>query len=132
LKSSRRLSQLIKSLAPDFVVMPDHVHAIVFGEEDFNVSRFLQVWKKTSSYRIRQFYEKEFPNYLTACPQNGAIWQPGFYDFNIDSDQKNNEKLDYMHNNPVVEKLVTEIVSWNWSSAKFYERGEHVGVTITP
>jgi len=114
-----------------FVVMPDHVHAILFGDEKFNVSQFVQVWKKTTSYRIRQFYEKEFPNYEMACPESGPIWQAGFYDFNIDSDAKNNQKLDYMHHNPVEEKLADVHVSWKWSSAKFYELGESVGVTIT-
>ncbi len=115
-----------------FVVMPNHVHAILFGEENFNISRFLQAWKKTTSYRIREFYEKEFTSYLNACSDDGPIWQPGFYDFNIDSDKKNNEKLDYMHHNPVEAKLTDVHVSWSWSSAGFYERGEKVGVTITP
>jgi len=111
--------------------MPDHVHAILFGDENFNISRFVQIWKKTTSYRIRQFYEKEFPNYEMACPESGPIWQAGFYDFNIDSDELNNQKLDYMHNNPVEKNLVDVHVSWNWSSARLYELGESVGVTIT-
>ena len=55
-----------------FVIMPDHVHAILFGDEKFNVSQFVQVWKKTTSYRIRQFYEKEFPDYETAWPGKRA------------------------------------------------------------
>lgn len=29
------------------------------------------------------------------------LWQPGFYDFNIYSQGKLLEKLDYVHNNPV-------------------------------
>jgi putative transposase len=114
-----------------FVIMPDHVHAILFGDEKFNVSQFVQVWKKTTSYRIRQFYEKEFSNYQMACLERGPIWQAGFYDFNIDSNIKNNQKLDYMHHNPVEAKLADVHVFWNWSSAKFYELGESVGATIT-
>ena len=41
-----------------------------------------------------------------------------------------NEKIEYMHNNPVEAKLVEYALDWNWSSARFYELGEAVGVTI--
>jgi len=111
--------------------MPDHVHAILFGNEKFNISQFVQVWKKTSSYRIKRFYEREMTHYLSSCPGDGPIWQPGFYDLNIDSDAKNNEKLDYTHNNPVLDKLAPTPTSWVWSSARHYELGESVGVMIT-
>ena len=121
-----------QTLCAGFVVMPNHAHAILFGNEKFNVSQFVQVWKKTSSYRIKRFYEKELTHYQNSCPDDGPIWQPGFYDFNVESDEKNNEKLDYMHNNPVVDKLTPTHVSWVWSSARYYELGEPVGVTITP
>jgi putative transposase len=114
-----------------FVVMPDHVHAILFGGEKFNISQIVQVWKKTSSYRIRQFYEKEFAHYQGACPDSPAIWQPGFHDFYFDSDAANIQKLDYMHNNPTEARLVDNALDWSWSSARFYERGESVGVEIT-
>jgi hypothetical protein len=36
-----------------------------------------------------------------------------------------------MHSNPVEAKLVDYHISWNWSSARFYELGDPVGVTIT-
>jgi putative transposase len=114
-----------------FVVMPDHVHAIVFGNETFDISSFVQVWKKTTSYRIKRFYQRELPHYLESLTKEEPIWQPGFYDFNIESDEKNNEKLDYMHNNPVLAKLANTHVSWPWSSARYYELNEPVGVTIT-
>jgi len=115
-----------------FVIMPDHVHAILFGGEVFNVSQFVQVWKKTSSYRIKQFYQRELTHYLDSCPDDGPIWQPGFYDFNIESEKKMTEKLHYLHNNPVEDQLSSTPVSWHWSSARYYELGEPVGVTVTP
>jgi putative transposase len=115
-----------------FVIMPDHVHALILGKENFKISPFVQVWKKTSSYRIRQFFERELERYEQLCPKGGPIWQARFYDYNVDSDEKLNEKIEYMHNNPVEARLVDYSVEWNWSSARFYERDEMVGVTITP
>jgi len=29
-----------------YVVMPNHVHAVLFGEEDFGISSFMQAWKR--------------------------------------------------------------------------------------
>ncbi len=48
------------------------------------------------------------------------VWQRGGYDVNIWSSKKINEKLDYMHNNPVVRKLVDQPGDWPWSSWRFY------------
>ena len=117
---------------PGFVVMPNHVHAILFGEPEFKISRFIQVWKKTSSYRLKHFYALEINHYRDLCPEKCPIWQAGFYDFNVESDEKLIEKLEYMHNNPVEAQLAPTSVEWGWSSARFYECGEEVGVTITP
>jgi putative transposase len=115
-----------------FVIMPDHVHALISGGEEFKISPFVQVWKKTSSYRIGQFFERELERYNQLCPPGCAIWQASFYDYNVDSDEKRNEKIEYMHNNPVEARLADYAVEWDWSSARFYERGEMEGVTITP
>ena len=114
-----------------FVIMPNHVHAILFGEAEFKISSFIQVWKKTSSYRLKRFYAREITHYHQLCPDGCPIWQSGFYDFNVESDEKLNEKLKYMHNNPVDAQLVPTPASWSWSSARYYECGESVGVTIT-
>jgi putative transposase len=121
-----------KASCAGVVVMPDHVHALISGGEDFKISPFVQVWKKTSSYRIGQFYERELKQYEQFCPKGCPVWQARFYDYNVDSDEKQNEKIEYMHQNPVVAGLAENALDWNWSSARFYERGEPVGVTITP
>ena len=41
-------------------------------------------------------------------------------DLNIWSDKKQNEKIDYMHNNPVARGLVSHPGDWPWSSWRFY------------
>jgi putative transposase len=114
-----------------FVVMPNHVHAILSVAPEATIASFLQAWKKTSSYRIKRFYVQELTKYRDLCPDDCPIWQAKFYDFNLESDEKFNEKLDYMHNNPVVAGWALTILDWAWSSARFYELGENVGVKIT-
>jgi putative transposase len=114
-----------------FVVMPNHVHAILSGAPGFQVSKFIQVWKKTSSYRIKQFYREHMDHYRALCPEDGPIWQASFYGSNLESDEKINETLEYMHQNPVVAGLCDYTIEWLWSSARFYENGRGVGVTIS-
>jgi putative transposase len=114
-----------------FVIMPNHVHAILFGNAEYNLSRFIQVWKKTSSYRIKQFYREHMTHYRQFCPGDCPVWQAKFYDFNVESDDKLNEKLDYMHANPVIVGLAEYSSAWLWSSARFYEQGQGVGVNLS-
>jgi len=114
-----------------FVVMPDHVHAILFGEAEYKVSQFIQVWKKTSSYRIKQFYREYMTHYGQFCPDECPVWQAKFYDYNVESDEKLNEKLDYMHENPVTAGLCDYSTLWLWSSDRFYEQGLGVGVNLS-
>jgi REP element-mobilizing transposase RayT len=51
---------------------------------------------------------------------NGRVWQRRFYDMNIWSEKKINEKLDYVHNNPVERKLAGSPGDWPWSSWRYY------------
>ena len=115
-----------------FVVMPNHVHAVLSVAEVATIEGFLQAWKKTSSYRIKRFYAQELTHYNDSCPKDCAVWQARFYDYLVEGEEKFSEKIQYMHNNPVSAGLVVEFLDWKWSSARFYELEEDVGVKITP
>lgn len=52
------------------------------------------------------------------------LWQPGFYDFNVYTEEKLLEKLNYMHNNPVKAGLASSPEEYRWSSYKEYYRYE--------
>ncbi len=120
------------ALCHGFVIMPDHVHAILTVNPAADISAFLLAWKKTASYRIKKFYAQELNHYRDLCPEDCPVWQSRFYDFNLGSTDKFDEKLDYIHNNPVVAGLTETALDWKWSSARFYENREEVGVKITP
>jgi hypothetical protein len=49
-----------------------------------------------------------------------SLWQRRFYPFSVFSDKKYHEKLDYMHNGPVVRRMVQAPGKWPWSSWRFY------------
>ncbi len=95
------------------------------------LSKFMQGWKRASSYAIRQWYEQQQAAYLQSQPLGEKFWTPKYYAFQIDSRQKLEEKLTYMHMNPVRAGLVEKTVDWKWSSARWYEHQQSVGVPIS-
>ena len=114
-----------------FVVMPDHVHALLWFPRRGVLSDFVKWWKQRSSFEIKQFFRGAMPLYTGAFDLKEPVWQPRYYDFNVFSDKKLVEKLEYMHSNPVRAGLVHVPSDWLYSSARFYEMGESVGVPIT-
>ena len=60
------------------------------------------------------------------------LWQRGFYDFNIYSEEKLLEKLNYVHHNPVRAGLVLSPGDYEWSSYRLYssENEDFLGATI--
>jgi len=59
-----------------------------------------------------------------------SFWLPRSYDFNVFSQKKVAEKLDYIHWNPVKRGLVASPEQWRWSSYRFYALGEEGPVKI--
>lgn len=113
-----------------FVIMPDHVHAMVWFAEPRVLSRFMKSWKQTSSLLLKRVLRGVAPRYAATIPTTEPFWQPKYYPFNLYSDSKAREKLQYMHLNPVRAGLVERPADWKWSSARYYEHGEDVGVPI--
>ena len=58
------------------------------------------------------------------------FWQPKYYPFNLYSEKKALEKLDYMHKNPVTARLVGRACDRRWSSARYHEQDKSVGVPL--
>ena len=113
-----------------FVVMPDHVHAVIRFSETGQLSRFIQHWKRLSSHAIRKWYHEGNSAYFQNSDVPDSIWTPKYYSFEIYSVAKLTEKLEYMHQNPVRAGLVEKCADWKWSSARWYLEKRTVGVPI--
>lgn len=103
-----------------YVVMPEHFHLLISEPRSGNPGTILQIVKQRSARQIRQL------------PGNNAdrVWERRFYDFNVWSDSKVQEKLHYMHQNPVRRGLVRRPEEWPWSSFRFYADREQGIVRI--
>jgi len=113
-----------------FVVMPNHVHALVWFPTPGRVVHFIHEWKRLSSYYIRAWYRNGAANYTSEFGEGDKFWQPKYYAFEIYEREKLAEKLNYMHQNPVRAGLVPRSVDWRWSSARWYEQRRSVGVPV--
>jgi putative transposase len=112
-----------------YVLMPNHVHLLISEPKKCSSSSALQMLKQRVSRKMRGQH-RVVPLTAPRMPVAKHIgdlpgfWQPRFYDFNVYSHEKKNEKLDYMHANPVNRGLVLHAQDWPWSSWEFYFRSE--------
>ncbi len=110
--------------------MPDHVHAILWFAASDQLSHFMKQWKQRSSVQIKRLLSEELNAYAMTLDLSEPVWQPRYYDFNLYSSHKIQEKLAYMHLNPVRAGLAEQPCDWPWSSARYYEMGRSVGVPV--
>ena len=94
-----------------YVVMPEHVHVLVNEPENGTLAEAMQSLKQGVARRL-------------ALRAADPFWQARYYDFNVWSWKKKNEKLSYMHFNPVKRELVAHPKHWLWSSYGFYSTGK--------
>ena len=90
----------------------------------------MQQWKGRSSKGIKEFLYRSLHAYAAQYPKTEPIWHVRFYSFEIHSAAKIEEKLNYMHLNPVRAGLVQVPTEWRWSSARWYIEGRTVGIPI--
>ena len=115
-----------------YVVMPDHLHLLVWWDKEekprLSISKGINSIKTMTAKRIKRrlFYNGGI-KYMGRLADVGqptqrpfSLWQPGFYDFNIYSEAKLLEKLNYIHNNPVKTELVSSPECYKWSSWRLY------------
>jgi putative transposase len=111
-----------------YVVMPEHVHLLISEPRIGDPSIVVQAVKLGFVQRVRNGQQNPHVSQGTRDmghpPASTHIWQRRFYDFNVWSQQKEVEKLKYIHRNPVVRGLVEKPDDWRWSSYRSYAYGE--------
>ena len=112
-----------------FVLMPEHVHLLVYPTETpIKIDRLLSAIKQPYSVRIKRLLEaarSPLLERLTVQERPGKTafryWQEGpGYDRNLSTERIVLAAIDYIHNNPVRRRLVAEATQWKWSSARWY------------
>jgi putative transposase len=116
--------QKYQFIAWGYVVMPEHFHLLISEPTQRTVAVAMQVLKQRVSRRARRKKTTADQIALWQAELPPAFWQKRYYDFNVFSQRKHAEKLNYMHNNPVKRGLVESAGRWRWSSFRTYRFGE--------
>ncbi len=112
-----------------YVVMPTHMHAIVF-DENFDSERLgksLADFRKFTGRSLSDFCAQHMPSSTnetfrgaSTADRKRRFWQPSRHPEGIIAEKFWKQKLDYMHNNPCRKGLVMAAHHWRFSSACYY------------
>jgi putative transposase len=124
-----RVRREYQFLLVGYVVMPEHVHLLIGEPRRGTPSTVLQMLKQRVSRQARMVRSRRRSGQMNlAFPQvevaPRSFWQARFYDFNVFTEKKKKEKLEYMHGNPVMRGLVRHPKDWPWSSWSNYAKGK--------
>lgn len=94
-------------LLRDWVVMPNHVHAVVWPMPNELLSDILKSWKQFTSRRAKPILGLS----------ESSFWQREFYNHWIRHDDEKARISRYIRNNPAAAGLCAAAEDWQWSSA---------------
>ncbi|HRU18554.1 MAG TPA: transposase [Bacteroidia bacterium] len=114
-----------------FVIMPSHIHLIAKVENEGNLSDILRDFKSHTSKKIISMIEEsesesrkewllymfEFFGKKQIHNKKYQFWQQNNHAFDLFSNKFIDQKFDYIHNNPVEARIVTEPSYYVYSSA---------------
>jgi putative transposase len=88
-----------------YVLMSDHLHALIWPQFSLTISGVMKEIKEVSSNLLNQ-----------RRGTHGDFWQHRFWDRFVRNTKEFNQRLEYMHLNPVRKGLVSRPEQWRWSS----------------
>ncbi len=123
--------------------MPDHYHIVIDTLEKFDmikikedmnkyISREIILDLKNDHPEILEKLQIETPRRIGHQQYQYRLFQKGRYDFEIATDIKLFEKLEYMHDNPVRANLVEKPEDYPFSSARNYIHEDHSLIELDP
>jgi REP element-mobilizing transposase RayT len=116
-----------------YCIMSSHIHLLCKGLESETLASIIRDFKKFTSKKIVQTII-EFPEsrrewmleyFKEACihlkrKQQYKVWQDGYHAEHIYSNKFIKQKLNYIHQNPVIDKIVSSAEDYVFSSARNY------------
>ena len=119
-----------------FVVMSSHVHAVLWPDDGINLSDVIRDFKRFTSRKISKEAEQQHAKEVVlvfkhARKSNRAqdvstyqVWQEGSHPEAIFTEKFAEQKINYIHLNPVRAGMVGTAEGWPYSSARAYLLGE--------
>lgn len=83
-----------------YIIMPDHVHLFVCGDPQFVLATWIGALKQSLAKAANQ------------SKSRGQIWQEGFFDHMLRSDESMSQKWNYIRENALRAGLVDRAEEW--------------------
>lgn len=119
-----------------WVLMSNHIHIVVRAKEGFRLSAIIRDFKKFTSKQIIKSVQEESESrkewllsiMLKAGKQNSKkqtyqLWRNDNHPIELYNNDVISQKMEYIHNNPVVEGIVEKAEDYLYSSARNYTDG---------
>ncbi len=116
-----------------YCLMSSHLHLFCRVDLGLSLSEIMRDFKKFTSKKIIQTISEEpesrkewlLDYFKKSCehlsrPQSYKVWQDGYHAEEVFSNRWIKEKIHYIHQNPVKDKIVTEAENYYFSSARNY------------
>jgi REP element-mobilizing transposase RayT len=113
-----------------YCIMPSHVHFISYSEngslsnilrdlKSFTATKIIQSISTNISESRKEWMINQFRSYGKSSPQQQSMqfWKHDNHPFYLYSNEMIDQKVDYIHNNPVVAGFVNDPHEWRLSSA---------------
>jgi REP element-mobilizing transposase RayT len=122
-----------------YVIMPNHIHLVIYLPKNESVSDFMRDFKKYTSTKVRQQLEHDNYTKLVEAlridsngkkPRVFQLWMDRFDDLIITSEKTLGIKINYIHNNSVKAGLVEKCEDWKFSSARNYTLDDHSLISV--
>ena len=102
-------------------ILPDHLHMVIFPENETEYPNIIKSIKTYFSKNIKQSFQ---PTQSQSNKRELGIWQRRFYEHTIRDDNELERYRNYIHYNPVKHKLVLKASDWEYSSfGRFVKNG---------
>jgi putative transposase len=119
-----------------YVVMPEHVHLVVWPPDGVELGRVIGQMKSLSARRslglLKEGRGVSVDRLRVARDgvKRLAFWQSRCYDHNCRTAEAVREKIEYCHKNPVTRGLVATAGDWRWSSHNWYAGEQDVPLAM--
>lgn len=110
-----------------YVILENHLHCVASSK---NLSKEIGNFKSFTARKMIDFFEErkighilkqlEFYTLQGRGERAHQIWQKGSHPLLIQSQEMMNQKIEYIHKNPVKRGYVDDPLHWRYSSARNY------------
>lgn len=127
-----------------YCIMTSHIHLIISVEEGVHLSDVIRDFKSYTSTRLkavigenskesrREWLIWMFERAGKKNKRNDSfqLWLQNNHPIELSSNEMQDQRLNYLHNNPVEAGFVDDPSSWIWSSCASYQKSEKGKIDI--